>query len=183
MTRIRVTALALCTLLLPASIAYGQQPIGNVAAARCQPAPSTSRARKSDPAECAEGTVVRVEQPLNITLEVPQPEALQCAATALSEYTQRNNVAHLTVTISNASCPAGSAGTFDVVARVKDESGEVKALEFPEKWQHGDASDASVIGEYPIGENVELVSGRVRNSRCTCAAAPEAAPAETPPSN
>jgi len=186
MTRIRVTALALSTLLLPASVTYGQQTVVDedaAAAPRCQPAPSSSRARKPDPAECAKVTTVRVEQPLTITLEVPQPEALQCAATAQSEYTQRNDVAHLTVTIGTASCPAGSAGTFNVVARVKDESGEIEVLEFPEEWQHGDASDASVTGEYPIGENVELVNVRVRNLKCTCATAPEAVPAETPPSN
>ena len=77
-------------------------------------------------------------------------------------------------------CPGGSAGTFDVVARVKDDSGEIKPIEFAESWQREDTEDSPFAGEYPIGENVELVNVRIRNLKCTCAEAPAAAPpAET----
>ena len=203
MTRIRTAALlALSTLVLPVSIANGQQIFGggNAAAAstssqgsatgenipQCQGAPGGSRMRKRDQAGCeavAEATTSRIEQELNVTLELPQPEVLQCEASTLTEYQQRNNVARVTGSVSIANCPGGSAGTFDVVARVKDESGEIKPIEFAEKWQRDDAGDAPFTGDYPIGENVELMNVRVRNLKCTCAEAPEAAPAGAAPPN
>ena len=206
MSRIHVTALlALSTLVLPVSIAYGQQVFGggNAAAAstsnqgsatgknvpQCQAAPGGSRMRNRNSAECdavaaAEATTVKTEQQLNVTLEVPAPEALQCAATTETQYSQRNTVARVTGTVSIANCSAGSTGTFTVVARVKDESGETKPIEFGETWQRDDAKDVTFTSDYPIGENVDLVNVRVRNLKCTCAeAAPEPAPAETAPTN
>jgi hypothetical protein len=136
--------------------------------------------RNSAECEAATGATEKtgqIEQQLNVTLEVPQPEVLQCEASTLTEYSQRNNVARVTGSVSIANCPSGSAGTFDVVARVRDESGEIKPIEFAEKWERADAGDAPFTGDYPIGENVELVTVRVRNLKCTCAEAPEAAPA------
>ena len=39
-------------------------------------------------------------------------------------------------------------------------------------------------GDYPIGDNVELMNVRIRNLKCTCAEVPAAAPAAvTPPPN
>ena len=201
MSRIRVTVFALSTLVLPVSLACGQQifsgggtaPTSNQGSAtgrnipQCQAAPGGSRVRKRDQGDCAgvgEPTTVRAEQQLNVKLDVPEPEALQCEATTLTEYQQRNNVARVTGTVSVTNCPGGSAGTFDVVARVRDDSGEIKPIEFPEKWQRVDAGDSPFTGDYPIGDNVELVSVRVRNLRCTCADAPEQASpaaAATPP--
>jgi hypothetical protein len=194
MSRIHVTALlALSTLALPVSFACGQQifSAGGTAPTssqgstgkdvpHCQAAPGGSRMRSRKAEDCvaAEVTAVRTEQQLNVTLEVPQPEALQCEATTLTEYSQRNNVARVIGTVSIANCPAGSAGTFDVVARVRDESGEIKPIEFAEKWQRDDAEDAPFTGDYPIGDNVELMNVRIRNLKCTCAAAPEGAAPE-----
>jgi hypothetical protein len=108
---------------------------------------------------------------------------LQCEATTRTEYQQRNNVARVTGTVSVTSCPAGSVGTFDVVARVRDDSGEIKPIEFVEKWQRDDKGDSPFNGDYPIGDNVELINVRVRNLKCTCAEAPEAAPAAATPPN
>jgi hypothetical protein len=136
------------------------------------------RNRDKGDCEALEPTTVRTEQELNVTLELPAPEVLQCEATARTEYQQRNTVARVTGNVSVANCPGGSSGTFDVVARVKDESGETKPIEFAEKWQREGAGDAPFTGDYPIGENVDLVNVRVRNLKCTCAAAPEAAAAE-----
>src|SRR5262245_18126837 len=203
MTRIRITALtALSTLVLPISIANGQQIFGggNAAAAstssqgsatgenvpQCQAAPGGSRMRKRDQGDCeavGEAATVRTEQQINVKLEVPQPEVLQCEASTLTEYQQRNNVARVTGSVSIANCPGGSAGTPDVAARVKDESGEIKPIEFAEKWQREDKGDSPFTGDYPIGENVELVNVRIRNLKCTCAEAPEPAPAVTAPTN
>jgi hypothetical protein len=208
MTRIRIMALlALSTLAItaisiaPTSVANAQQIFsgGGTAATssqgsatgenvpQCQAAPGGSRMRKRDQGDCAgvgEATTVRTEQQLKVSLEVPAPEVLQCEASALTEYQQRNNIARVTGSVSIANCPGGSAGTFDVVARVRDESSEIKPIEFAEKWQRDAQGDASFTGDYPIGENVELVNVRVRNLKCTCAEAPEAAPAAvTPPPN
>ena len=195
MSRIRVTVLALSTLALPVSIAYAQQIFSSAGTAptssqgsatgrnvpQCQAAPGGSRVRKRDQGDCeavGEATV-RAEQQITVKLDVPQPEALQCEATASTEYQQRNNVARVKGSVSVSNCPGGSSGTFDLVARVKDESGEIKPLEFAEKWQREGAGETPFTGDYPIGENVDLVNVRVRNLKCTCAAAPEAAPAET----
>jgi hypothetical protein len=138
-----------------------------------------SRRKEADCTAAAAGTTVRTEQPLKVSLELPQPEAVQCEATTLTQYQQRNNVARVTGTVSIAKCPAGSTGTFNVVARVKDESGEIKPIEFAEKWQRDDAGDNEFTGDYAIGENVELVNVRIRDLKCTCAAAPETAAPET----
>lgn len=203
MTRIRITALlALSTAAIAAiSIADAQQifggggtaPTANQGSAtgenipQCQAAPDGSRMRKRDQGDCAavgEATTVRTEQQLKVSLEVPAPAVLQCEASTLTEYQQRNNIARVTGSVSIANCPGGSAGTFDVVARVRDDSGEIKPIEFAEQWQRDDAGDSPFTGDYPIGDNVELMNVRIRNLKCTCAEAPEAAPAAaTPPPN
>ncbi|HSC15021.1 MAG TPA: hypothetical protein VLI71_07880 [Gammaproteobacteria bacterium] len=126
---------------------------------------------------------VRTEQELKVSLEAPQLDAPQCEASTLTEYSQRNTVARVTATVSTANYPAGSTGTFDVVARIKDESGEIKPLEFAQSWQHDDGGSTSLTNDYPIGENVDLVNVRIRNLKCTCAGATEAPPAETPAPN
>jgi len=118
------------------------------------------------------------------TLQVPvaavtasQPSGPQCEATTLTEYFQRNTVARVSGTISIASCPAGTTGNYNVVARVRDDSGEIKPIEFGETWQRADAGDVIFNADYPIGENVELVNVRVRDLKCTCA---DPVPAATP---
>ena len=195
MSRIDVTALvAFSTLLLSVSIAHSQvfqgvpngvttsnqgSATGSQAIPQCQGPPGGSRMeRRRNPAGCAApeaGTTVRTEAPLNVSLELPQPAGPQCEATTLTEYQQRNNIARVTGTVSITTCPAGSTGTFNVVARVRDDSGEIKPIEFAEKWQRDDAGDNKFTGDYPIGDNVELVNVRIRDLKCTCAAAPQAA--------
>jgi hypothetical protein len=143
--------------------------------------------RKRDQGGCQEiaEATARAEQQINVKLEVPQQEQLQCGATTSTEYSQRNAVARVIGTVSITNCPAGSAGAFNVVARVRDESGEIKPIEFAEAWQRDDTQAVSFNKDYPIGENVELVNVRVRDLKCTCAeaaatadaAAPAAAPA------
>jgi hypothetical protein len=98
----------------------------------------------------------------------PAPAA-QCEASTLTEYQQRNTVARVTGKVSLSMCPAGTTGSFTVVARVRDEAGEIKPIEFNETWQRADTEDHSFETDYPIGENVELMSVRVRNLKCTCA--------------
>ena len=106
-----------------------------------------------------------------VAVTAGQSSGPQCEATTLTEYQQRNNVARVNGTVSLAACPAGTTGTFTLVARVRDESGASTTIEFPETWQRDDTADHTFSTDYPIGDNVELMSVRVRNLKCTCAAA------------
>ncbi len=60
------------------------------------------------------------------------PSEPQCEASVLTEYSQRNNIARVSTRISLAVCPAATTGSHNVVARVRDESGEIKPIEFSE---------------------------------------------------
>jgi hypothetical protein len=119
---------------------------------------------------------------LAVLEEAPPPVAEssgpQCEASTLTEYQQRNNIARVTGTVSIANCPAGTTGSFMLVARVRDENGETRPIEFDQSWQRDDAQDHTFNADYPIGENVELMNVRVRNLKCTCADAVQAAPAQ-----
>jgi hypothetical protein len=92
-----------------------------------------------------------------------------CEASTLTEYQQSNNVARVSGTVGISACPAGTTGSFTVVARVRDESGATTPIEFSETWQRADAQDHVFSSNYPIGDNVFLESVRVRNLTCTCA--------------
>jgi hypothetical protein len=104
-----------------------------------------------------------------VAVTAAQPSAPQCEATTLTEYQQRNNVARVNGTVSLAACPAGTTGTFTLVARVRDDSGESRTIEFAEAWQRDDTEDHTFDTDYPIGDDVELMSVRVRNLKCSCA--------------
>jgi hypothetical protein len=116
----------------------------------------------------------REAQEITLLEEAPvraQTNGPICEASTLTEYEQRNNVAHVTGTVSISSCEAGTTGRFTVVARVRNDAGDVTPLEFEETWQRADAQDHVFQSEYPIGENVFLESVRLRGLTCTCAEA------------
>jgi hypothetical protein len=181
MSRIHVTALvALSILVLPVAPAFAQTTFNNNNvsdtatqgrvgdAAMCQGAAGGSRVRQN----CEQPeTTVRAQAKLRNPTAAPS--APQCEATTLTEYSQRNDVARVTGTISLANCLAGTTGAYDIVARVKDETGEIKPIEFSEIWQNDAAQDVPFKADYPIGNNVELVNVRVRNLKCTCVGAQE----------
>ena len=104
-------------------------------------------------------------QPRQIVLGRTGP---QCEASTYTEYEQRNDVAQISGTVGISACPAGTTGSFTLVANVRDENGAISPLEFSETWQRADAQDHTFNANYPIGENVALVSVRVRNLTCTC---------------
>lgn len=111
------------------------------------------------------------EQDLTVLIEetpAAQTAGPQCEATTLTEYQQRNNVARVTGTVSIGNCPAGTTGSFTLVARVRDDNGQITPLEFNEAWQRTDAEDHAFNTDYPIGDSVELMNVRVRNLKCTC---------------
>jgi hypothetical protein len=104
-------------------------------------------------------------QPVLIHLGATGP---QCEASTLTEFQQFNDVARVSGTVSVSMCPAGTTGTFTLVANVRDDAGAITPIEFSETWQRADAQDHTFNSDYPIGENVDLVSVRVRDVRCTC---------------
>ena len=118
-------------------------------------------------------TTAPTERDLRVLLEDPIAPAgaagPQCEASTLTEYQQRNNVARVTGTVSLANCTAGTTGSFTLVARVRDDNGEIRPIEFNESWQRADAEDHRFSTDYPIGDNVELMNVRVRDLKCTCA--------------
>jgi len=110
----------------------------------------------------ARGTTVRIPIPA-FTLK-----GLQCEASTYTEYQQLGNVVRVTGKVSISACPAGTTGKFALVARVRDEAGAVKPIEFREMWQSDDPQDYVFFADYPIGDDVFLESVRVRNLTCTC---------------
>jgi len=120
----------------------------------------------------ARGAATESERQEITLLEEPpvraQTNGQICEASTLTEYEQRNNVAHVTGTVSISSCEAATTGRFTVVARVRNDAGDVTPLEFEETWQRADAQDHVFEAEYPIGENVFLQSVRLRGLTCTC---------------
>ena len=112
-------------------------------------------------------TNVRTGPERAISIEVAAP-VLQCAATATTDYRQLNTLARVTGGVAISECAAAS-GAFTVALRVRDESGQDKLLEFSETWQRSDDQDVRFTADYPIGDNMELMSTRIRDLTCTCA--------------
>jgi len=110
----------------------------------------------------ARGSTIRIPIP------VFAPKGPQCEASTYTEYEQRGNVARVTGTVSISACPAGTAGKFALVARVRNDAGAVTPIEFSEMWQSDDAQDYVFFADYPIGDDVFLESVRIRNLTCTC---------------
>jgi hypothetical protein len=110
----------------------------------------------------ARGSTIRMPLP-SFTLNGPQ-----CEASTYTEYEQRGNVARVAGTVSISACPAGTRGTFAVVARVRNDAGTVAPIEFSEVWQNDVSEDYVFFADYPIGDNVSLESVRVRNLKCAC---------------
>jgi hypothetical protein len=116
-------------------------------------------------------TRVTLEADVPIRIELPPPRTARCEATITFEYTQRDTVVAVKGTIENGSCPVDS-GDYTIAVSVRDESGELKTLQFPETWQRSDDQPLEVSAEYQIGENVDLVGVRSRRFRCVCAGTP-----------
>ena len=186
MSRIHVTALlALSALALPSPV-FAQKferpggepaPLSRPGSVNerddvqlCGSSGGGSRVRSN--CEEPETTTVRFEQELKLVIDVPAVLTMQCAATTTTEYQQRNTSARVEGAIAISDCTA-AAGAYKVAVRVKGESGEGQVLEFKETWQRSDDRDVSFAADYPIGENVELVSVRLQNLTCTCADPPE----------
>ena len=114
--------------------------------------------------------VVRSESETEVSLALPVPETVHCAATIAIEYTQRDTVVAITGTIETADCAACS-GDYEVTVSVRDPDAGLKTRKFVESWQRQDDQPVAFRLEYPIGQNVDLTNVRARQLRCTCVAA------------
>jgi hypothetical protein len=138
----------------------------------CQGTAGGSRVRENCEAETE---TVRAEKEVPILIALPALSSRECSATTTTEYVQLDTIARVNGTLKIADCTVAS-GAFSIALRIRDESGAEKPVEFDETWQRSDDQDVKFAADYPIGENVELRSVRVRRLSCTCADDP--APAE-----
>jgi hypothetical protein len=136
----------------------------------CQSLSSASRTREA----CGEveQTVLRLEKELSMVLEPAAPKDRQCETRIAVEYFQRDTIARVNGVIENETC-AASSGQYEIEVRVKNENGEIQTLEVGESWQRDDDQPVEFTADYPIGENVELITLRSRGLRCICAGAIE----------
>jgi len=171
-----VVLLALSALAVSTSTPFAQTDRANQGGIQgvesCQARAGGTRIRRNNcEAEDEAPRTQRTEHEVTVRIDAPLSSGPQCEASTLTEYAQRNTMARVTGTVSITNCPAGTTGSFTLVARVRDEAGEIKPLEFSETWQRDDSQDHIFNGDYPIGEHTELVNVRVRNLTCSCAAA------------
>jgi hypothetical protein len=175
------TLLLLGTCVLPVSTAFGQVLLrpptqgaidiiheGRVTdddVYTCAAAPGGSRVRPNCESE-TEILSFQMQQRLRFALK-PPTFVQQCGASTTTEYQQRGPLARVNGTLEITDCTAAS-GAFTVAVVVKEESGADMPLEFKETWQRSDAENVSFTADYPIGDNVELVSVRLLGLSCTC---------------
>ena len=137
----------------------------------CAAAPGGSRVRENCEVD-TETVQFQQEIKLLLKLNAPPPSA-QCGATTTTAYQQLNTIARVNSMLTITDCATAASGTFTVLAVVKEDSGQDRPLEFSEKWQRDTDDDVSFAADYPIGENVELVSLRLRDLTCTCGDPPK----------
>ena len=94
----------------------------------------------------------------------------QCEASTLTEYQQRNNVARVVGHGQHLELPGRERRAASRSSRASGTTpARSRPIEFNETWQRADAEDHRFNADYPIGDNVELMSVRVRGLTCTCA--------------
>ena len=168
MSRLTAARLALPALACVATIAIAQDTKETVSSlSKC----GSTASRLSRPCDEPDQVVVRQEKEQTTTLTLPAPKNTSCEASIQSTFSQRNTLARLEGTIENRTC-AASTGEYSVGLRIRDASGEIKTLEFREMWQRADDKPLTIKSDYPIGENVDLVSVRTRSLSCTCTEEP-----------
>jgi hypothetical protein len=97
----------------------------------------------------------------------------RCESDITLKYTQRDTIASVEGTLTNAIC-AASSGAFVLVISVRDANGELRTIEFDRTWQREDDQPVVFAAEYPIEDNVDLIRIVPRRMRCSCADAVDA---------
>lgn len=144
----------------------------------CRSLSSASRTRSSQCGENEEAPAEPIEKELTLTFDRPPVESTACRATLSIEYLQIDTIAKVSGQIDNEDC-AASSGDYTIQARVRDENGERKELDFPQTWQRNDDQPVNFSAEYPIGENAELLRVRSSGLSCECAEPHEVEPPAT----
>jgi len=111
--------------------------------------------------------VRRSEAELTTTVRLAAPEVRFCSGQISVDYAQWDTIARVEGRLINETC-AASSGEYEIVVRIRDDSGEIKTLEFVETWQRSDDLPITFMTDYSIGENVELIRLNARWLRCTC---------------
>ena len=131
---------------------------------------SLSSASRTRTQACDEGPtiILDTENELTFTVDLPSPViGARCETDIDLEYTQWDTIARVSGTIEGDACTA-SSGRYEVQIRVVDENDETRTLAFSESWQRDDDQPVLFSADYPIGENVELMSLRAGKVNCTC---------------
>ena len=121
-----------------------------------------------------------VEKTYVIELEPASPRNNYCHVSVGIEYLQKNASVIVDVTLDNPDC-AASSGSYAVAVKFRDENRDSQTLEFEEKWQRDNDKPLETQQDYYMGNNVDLVSVRVRKPKCVCTELPTAANDEPPP--
>ena len=132
----------------------------------CQSTGNASRVREQCEHEPITVTT-ESEKEVTISITAAPAERAQCRASVATEYLQSDTLVNVAGTIEVEGC-AAATGEYTIAARVVDENGQAKTLEFSETWQRDDDRAVTFKADYPIGENVELLNVRAR-VRCACA--------------
>jgi len=169
MGRLTAARLALPALACVATIGIAQDTKETVSSSSLKCGSTASRT--SRPCDERDQEVVRYEKEKTTTLILPAPKNTSCEASIQFAFSQRNTLARLEGTIENRTC-AASTGEYSVGLRVRDAGGEIKTLEFRETWRRADDQPLTIKSDYPIGENVDLVSVRTRSLHCECTEQP-----------
>lgn len=119
-----------------------------------------------------ESGVTRTLEKKRTILFEAAPQTRRCHATLALQYLQHDDIATVSGVIENPDCDA-SAGEYTIVVRIQHQDGESESLQFGETWERLDDSPVHFAAEYPIGENVDLVTVHGRRLRCVCAGAAE----------
>jgi hypothetical protein len=121
-----------------------------------------------------------VEKKYVIKLESAPPPKRYCHVSVSIGYLQTNASAVVDVTLDNPDC-AASSGSYAVAVKFRDQNKDSQTLEFEEKWQRDDDKPLETQQDYYMGNNVDLVSVRVRKPKCVCTELPTAENDELPP--
>ena len=150
----------------------GQPRVSHTEERHCPPVSTLGPAEPAERlASCEAKIGLRFDTPITVTTTLEVPKTAYCAATYTVEYTQEDAKVGVAGVIENKDC-AASSGEYKLLVRVRDETGEVKTLDFLGSWQRDDDEPVQFGGDYPIGNNLELVNVRIAQLRCTCAEAP-----------
>jgi len=109
------------------------------------------------------------EKKYTIKFEVAAPARKYCRSSIAISYLQKNSAAIVDMTLDNLDC-AASNGSYAVALRVRDENNESQTIEFAETWQRNDDQPLVNQSQYFIGDNVDLISVRIKKAKCVCAA-------------